>query len=66
MTLRLVHRKRHNRIIDRNSSSFRNVIFPSYLEYQTMDTVQKFSDSEYVVHNTSVILLHKVSSKNIR
>jgi hypothetical protein len=35
---------------DVNGSSFRNVVFSSYLEFWTMDKVQKSSDSEGSVY----------------
>jgi hypothetical protein len=51
--LRLALSKEPNRVCvyllsheDGNWSSFRNVVFSSYLEFRTMDEVQKPSDSE--------------------
>jgi hypothetical protein len=33
-----------------NRSSFRNVVFSNYLEFRTMDKVQKPSDSEFCLY----------------
>jgi hypothetical protein len=33
---------------DRNRSCFRNILFPSYLDYRMMGVVQKPSDSEFI------------------
>jgi hypothetical protein len=55
-TLRLALSKGPNRVgvsltspAERKRSSFRNIVFSSYLEYRTMDKVYEHSDSEWTV-----------------